>query len=158
LIRYRTSCGAKTRRGTPCQRPGTGQGGRCHLHGGESTGPKSTYGRAAIGAAQKTRWADWRAKNPRLLPDLSAQQERKVRQAFAAATGIAFDRQRAQEVDQWRVEQDSQRWLQRALKRDREENDRLADLRAAVAAKMRAVYPQWAQEIEELYGPARKTP
>ncbi len=27
-------CSAKTRRGTPCQRPGNKKTGRCHLHGG----------------------------------------------------------------------------------------------------------------------------
>lgn len=27
-------CGAKTRRGTPCKRPGTKRNGRCRLHGG----------------------------------------------------------------------------------------------------------------------------
>lgn len=29
-------CGAKTRSGTPCQKPGSGVGGRCRLHGGAS--------------------------------------------------------------------------------------------------------------------------
>lgn len=42
-------CGAKSRRGTPCRRPagwGTDhQGaGRCKLHGGRSTGPRSGHG------------------------------------------------------------------------------------------------------------------
>lgn len=34
-------CGAKTRVGTPCKRLDLGAGGRCRLHGGLSTGPKS---------------------------------------------------------------------------------------------------------------------
>jgi hypothetical protein len=36
-------CGAKTRRGTPCQCPGMSNG-RCRLHGGLSTGPKTLEG------------------------------------------------------------------------------------------------------------------
>jgi hypothetical protein len=49
-------CGAKTRRGTPCQRakernPHTGHLKRCRLHGGLSSGPKTMEGRARIAAA-----------------------------------------------------------------------------------------------------------
>ena len=36
-------CGAKTRRGTPCQCPAM-PNGRCRLHGGLSTGPKTPEG------------------------------------------------------------------------------------------------------------------
>ena len=31
-------CGAKTRRGTACQRPANKKNGRCRLHGGANTG------------------------------------------------------------------------------------------------------------------------
>lgn len=34
-------CGAKTRAGTPCKRRDLYASGRCRLHGGLSTGPKS---------------------------------------------------------------------------------------------------------------------
>ena len=44
-------CGAKTRRGTPCQRPANKKNGRCRLHGGGSKGPKTAEGRAKIAAA-----------------------------------------------------------------------------------------------------------
>ena len=37
-------CEARTRRGTLCQRPGTKQNGRCKLHGGRSTGPRTEEG------------------------------------------------------------------------------------------------------------------
>ena len=47
-------CGAKTRRGTPCQRPANKQNGRCRLHGGASTGPRTEQGRARISAANMT--------------------------------------------------------------------------------------------------------
>lgn len=36
-------CGAKTRKGTPCRAPAM-KNGRCRLHGGKSTGPKTTEG------------------------------------------------------------------------------------------------------------------
>lgn len=42
-------CGAKTRGGGKCQRPGTGAGGRCRLHGGATPNgaalPQFTHGR-----------------------------------------------------------------------------------------------------------------
>ena len=44
-------CGAKTRRGAACQRPGNKKNGRCRLHGGASTGAKTEEGRARISAA-----------------------------------------------------------------------------------------------------------
>jgi hypothetical protein len=36
-------CGAKNRRGTPCQAPAM-KNGRCRLHGGKSTGPRTPEG------------------------------------------------------------------------------------------------------------------
>jgi hypothetical protein len=42
-----TRCGAKTRRGTPCQCPAM-PNGRCRLHGGLSTGAKTAEGIARI--------------------------------------------------------------------------------------------------------------
>lgn len=36
-------CGAKTRRGTSCKAPAM-KNGRCRLHGGKSTGPKTPEG------------------------------------------------------------------------------------------------------------------
>ena len=44
-------CLAKTRRGTECQRPAITGAGRCRLHGGRSTGPRTEEGRARISAA-----------------------------------------------------------------------------------------------------------
>ena len=37
-------CGAKTRRGTECQRPAYKHNGRCGLHGGKSTGARTPEG------------------------------------------------------------------------------------------------------------------
>lgn len=39
------TCGARTRAGTPCKQKGIYVSGRCKLHGGMSTGPKSKAGR-----------------------------------------------------------------------------------------------------------------
>ena len=44
-------CSAKTRQGTPFQRPANKRNGRCRLHGGQSSGPKTEEGRAKIAAA-----------------------------------------------------------------------------------------------------------
>lgn len=51
-------CGAKTRKGTPCNAPPVwnkvtdkAKNGRCKLHGGLSTGAKTEAGRQAIGLA-----------------------------------------------------------------------------------------------------------
>ena len=44
-------CGAKTRKGTECQRPANKRNGRCRVHGGASTGPRTEEGRARIAEA-----------------------------------------------------------------------------------------------------------
>ena len=38
-------CGAKTRAGTPCKRKDLYINGRCKMHGGLSTGPKTKKGK-----------------------------------------------------------------------------------------------------------------
>lgn len=58
--RVRMRCEAKTRTGGACQAPAT-QNGRCKLHGGRSTGPKSEAGRQRIAEAQRRRWERWRS-------------------------------------------------------------------------------------------------
>jgi hypothetical protein len=50
-------CGAKTRAGGRCKSTALMSGGRCKLHGGCSTGPTSTEGRAAAAANLSLRWA-----------------------------------------------------------------------------------------------------
>ena len=47
-------CEAKTRNGTPCQRPAKLPVGRCRLHGGASTGPRTEEGLKRL-AASKTK-------------------------------------------------------------------------------------------------------
>ena len=47
----RNYCLAKTRSGTKCQKPPVKGKSRCRLHGGLSTGPRTTEGKARIAAA-----------------------------------------------------------------------------------------------------------
>ena len=47
------SCGARTRTGTPCDEPGM-PNGRCRVHGGTSTGPRTPEGMARMIAAKTT--------------------------------------------------------------------------------------------------------
>ena len=46
-------CGAKTRKGTPCKGPAM-RNGRCRMHGGKSTGPRTPGGLA------KSKKANWK--------------------------------------------------------------------------------------------------
>lgn len=50
-------CGAKTRKGTPCKRLDLYDNGRCRMHGGPSSGPKTTAGK------QQSAKNGFRAKN-----------------------------------------------------------------------------------------------
>jgi hypothetical protein len=47
-------CEARTRRGTLCQRPGNKINGRCKLHGGHSSGPKTEAGLARLAGSKIT--------------------------------------------------------------------------------------------------------
>jgi hypothetical protein len=60
--RERARCGARTRQGRPCQATAL-DCGRCRLHGGLSSGPKTAEGKAKIAAAQRARWAAYRQKH-----------------------------------------------------------------------------------------------
>ena len=76
-------CGARTRRGTACQKPPLAGKKRCRLHGGLSTGPRTAEGKSRIAASQwkhgrrsraftearKQIWADLRAVEARMRAD-----------------------------------------------------------------------------------------
>ena len=77
------SCGARTRRGTACQKPPLAGKTRCRLHGGLSTGPRTAEGKARIAVAhwkhgrrsrafteaRKQIWAELRAVEARMRAD-----------------------------------------------------------------------------------------
>lgn len=63
----RPECGAKCRDGHACRAPAVWdklnnrpRNGRCNLHGGMSTGPRTQEGRQRIAEAQRERWRNWR--------------------------------------------------------------------------------------------------
>ena len=71
--RMRPRCGAKTRRGSPCQAPAVWNkvndrpvNGRCKLHGGLSTGPKTDEGRCRSAQAARARMKHYWAERQRL--------------------------------------------------------------------------------------------
>ena len=86
----RLMCGAKTRAGYPCRRKGSGRGGRCLLHGGGSTGPRTMEGLARIARAQRRRWEHWRLNNPRVLPELGRKQELRHIKTFEVLTATGL--------------------------------------------------------------------
>lgn len=49
-------CGARTRAGCPCRSPAMANG-RCRMHGGRSTGPRTPEGLARLAAARTTHGA-----------------------------------------------------------------------------------------------------
>jgi hypothetical protein len=53
-LRSLPCCGARTRAGHPCKRYGNLRNGRCRMHGGASTGPRTAEGRARIRARRTT--------------------------------------------------------------------------------------------------------
>lgn len=57
----RPKCGARTRKGSPCQAPSM-PNGRCRMHGGLSTGARTEEGRQKIRDAQHRRWARYYAR------------------------------------------------------------------------------------------------
>jgi hypothetical protein len=58
--------------------------GRCYVHGGASTGPKSAEGKARIGAAVAASWAAWRASMG-LPPDWRSRDNQVCRQKRESA-------------------------------------------------------------------------
>lgn len=54
-IAWDYACGAKTRKGPPCRLKATYASGRCKLHGGLSTGPRTEEGKERIRQGQYRR-------------------------------------------------------------------------------------------------------
>ena len=59
MIQTKPVCGARTRKGSPCQCKKLFKSGRCKFHGGMSAGPITVEGKSAIAAAQRQRWTAW---------------------------------------------------------------------------------------------------
>ena len=70
-------CGARTRQGTPCQRPAYKHNHRCRLHGGTSTGPRTKAGLARL-VASKIKHGKF-TKEKRAEATLRAEQGREMR-------------------------------------------------------------------------------
>jgi len=70
-------CEAQTRKGTPCQRPARLPVGRCRLHGGSSTGPRTAEGLARL-TASKIKHGKF-TKEKRAEATLRAEQGREMR-------------------------------------------------------------------------------
>ena len=74
-------CWAKTRKGTPCRRPAYKRNGRCSLHGGRPTGPKTEDGLARLTAARTTHGKY--TKEKRAAAKRFAEQGRQMRAELA---------------------------------------------------------------------------
>lgn len=61
----RRTCGAMTRKAMKCRLKSEPGKQRCRLHGGLSTGPTSSEGKARVAEAQRKRWAAWREARSR---------------------------------------------------------------------------------------------
>lgn len=83
-------CEAHTRRGTLCQRPGTKQNGRCRLHGGRSTGPRTEEGLARLTASKITHG------------QTTAANRAKAKQRAEVGRQV---RAELKEIEQWAVDQ-----------------------------------------------------
>lgn len=74
----RPRCGARTRKGTPCKAQAL-KNGRCFMHGGLSTGPRTEEGKAAqrkaARAAMQRLWARWKAEG---RPPLSVEGRKRI--------------------------------------------------------------------------------
>ncbi len=71
-------CGAKTRKGTSCRQPAM-KNGRCRLHGGKSTGPRTPEG------LERARRANWKHG----LYSAEAKAERRlIRQLLCDSAGL----------------------------------------------------------------------
>ncbi len=62
-------CGAKTRKGTPCLNP-VMKNGRCRLHGGKSTGPRTPEGLARCGNWKHGQYSKAERQRRKMINDL----------------------------------------------------------------------------------------
>jgi hypothetical protein len=87
------TCGAKNRRGLPCQCKELYENGRCRFHGGLSTGPRTPEGKARALAAMRAghaAWAERRRAASGKPPRPAAARSANRRPAFGAYTDLPF--------------------------------------------------------------------
>jgi hypothetical protein len=65
---YYGPCGARCRDGHACKAHKVGGSTRCRMHGGLSTGPRTSEGIERIREANTRRWADYRLKKAATRP------------------------------------------------------------------------------------------
>lgn len=79
-------CGAKTRRGTPCQGPAM-KNGRCRVHGGLSTGPRTPEG---LERCKMARWKHGRRSMAAIAERRQAAEARRETRALIRALRAVF--------------------------------------------------------------------
>ena len=91
-------CGARTRAGSPCLGKARANG-RCRLHGGMSTGPRTGEGRRRISEAQRRRWAKVREAKCRGADDQQPRRSGSGAPQSQEARGKYSGRQRPPEPE-----------------------------------------------------------
>jgi len=92
-VRLWLTCGAKNRRGLPCQCKELYENGRCKFHGGLSTGPKTPEGKARSLAAMRAGHAAWAARRRAASgkpPRSAAARSTNRRPVFGAYSDLPF--------------------------------------------------------------------
>jgi len=110
----RPRCGARTRTGGTCKaqalRNKAGRPGRCRMHGGLSTGPKTEAGIAATceraRQQMRARWAQYRAEGSNCVPLSDAARER-IREAARRTMRLRHRKREALEWADWLLEQNT---------------------------------------------------
>jgi hypothetical protein len=82
-LRDAPRCGAKNRKGNPCQAPAIHGKARCRLHGGLSTGPKTEDGR------ERCRMAKWKHGYYSAEQKEARRQVRELIEKFEATIDVA---------------------------------------------------------------------
>ena len=108
----RPRCGALTRTGGSCQAQAllnrAGEPGRCRMHGGLSTGPRTAEGKAATAdrarEAMRERWARYRAAGGGV--PLSEQGREKLRQAARRTMRLRHRKREALAWAEWLLAMD----------------------------------------------------
>ena len=87
-------CGAKTRKATPCQSPAM-PNGKCRMHGGASTGPRTAAGLA------RSRCARWKHGRYSVSATLQRRQDRWLITMIRYFTGRIRDKRTAASITAW---------------------------------------------------------